>query len=48
MPAGEFPSHTLIWIRLVLSSQDDTFWLSYDTAYHTTAKMYHLESLKLT
>jgi hypothetical protein len=28
---GEFPTHTLIWIRLVLSTQDDTFWLSYDT-----------------
>jgi hypothetical protein len=32
-----------IWIRLVLSTQDDIFCLSYDTVYQTTAKMYHLE-----
>jgi hypothetical protein len=43
-----FPLSTKVLIRLVLSTQDDTFWLSYDTLYHTTAKMYHLDCLKLT
>jgi hypothetical protein len=42
------PLKPKISIRLVLRAQDDIFWLSYDTLYHTTAKIYHLEPLKLT